>query len=158
MRLVRFVHSLLTRLGLQQPATPIVTGSDSIYAGESARPVTVSEQPPTIVNLWDYLAFKENTQAQHIVAVLGFEEWIPMEELCRRIIEVFAVEYENDRSLYPYVKTLVDAGLLETIRTERKQKWRKRALFFRLLKKRQDREETETILLEARPTPVKAMP
>ncbi len=90
-----------------------------------------------VVNLWDYLSFKDNTQAFHVIAVLGFEEWAAMEEIRRRVKELFSVEYENDRSLYPYLKTLVDAGLLETLRTERRQKWRKRGLFFKLARKKQ---------------------
>ncbi len=93
--------------------------------------------------LWDYLEFQDNTQASHVVKVLGFEEWIDMEEIRRRIRELFGISYENDRSLYPYIKTLVDVGLLEINNVGGKRKWRKRELLVRLKAKKKLEETIE---------------
>jgi hypothetical protein len=88
----------------------------------------VSRKQYKIVNLWDYLLFKEGTQAHHIIKVLDYEEWIGMEEILRRVNELFGVAYQNERSLYPYLKTLVDSGLLEVNMVGGKMRWRKRNL------------------------------
>ena len=81
-----------------------------------------------VANVWDYLKFKEDTQAYHISQVLAFDEWTSMEEILRRVKELFQVEYKNERSLYPYLKTLVDSGLLEVNVTGGKMRWRKKSL------------------------------
>ena len=81
-----------------------------------------------VYSLWDFVAFQEHTQAFHLTNVIGFEEWVDMEEIRRRIKEIFSVEYQNERSLYPYIKTLVDIGFLETINIGGRRKWRKREL------------------------------
>jgi DNA-binding PadR family transcriptional regulator len=78
--------------------------------------------------MWDHLTFKEGTQAHHITKVLDYEEWISMEEILRRVNELFGILYQNERSLYPYLKTLVDAGLLEANMVGGKMKWRKKNL------------------------------
>ncbi len=79
-----------------------------------------------VINVWNYLKFKEGSQAHHITKVLDFEEWITMEEILRRVNELFGVQYQNERSLYPYLKTLVDSGLLEANMLGGKMRWRKR--------------------------------
>ncbi len=81
-----------------------------------------------IINVWDYLTFKEGTQAHHVTRVLDFEEWIPMNEILHRVNELFGITYQNERSLYPYMKTLVDAGLLEANMVGGKMRWRKKNL------------------------------
>ncbi len=81
-----------------------------------------------VINVWNYLTFKEGSQAHHITKVLDFEEWIPMEEILRRVNELFGIQYQNERSLYPYLKTLVDAGLLEASMQGGKMRWRKKNL------------------------------
>lgn len=81
-----------------------------------------------VINVWNYLKFKEGSQAHHITKVLDFEEWIPMDEILRRVNELFDVQYQNERSLYPYLKTLVDAGLLEASMLGGKMRWRKKNL------------------------------
>ena len=83
-----------------------------------------------IINLWDYFQFNENTQAFHLVKVVGFDEWVDMEEIRRRIRELYGIDYINERSLYPYIKTLVDSGLFEGISAGGRRKWRKKGLFF----------------------------
>ncbi len=84
-----------------------------------------------IHSLWDYLKFIDNTQAAHITGVLGFDEWVTMDEIKRRIMAVFNIRYTNDRSLYPYVKTLVDCGLLETTSAGGRRSWRKKDLIIK---------------------------
>jgi DNA-binding PadR family transcriptional regulator len=51
-----------------------------------------------------------------------------MEEILRRVKELFGIEYQNERSLYPYLKTLVDSGLLEASVVGGKMRWKKKSL------------------------------
>lgn len=94
-----------------------------------------------IHSIWDYLKFIEHTQAHHICSILGFEEWIEMEEVFRRVKEIFGVEYKNERSLYPYIKTLVDCGLIETTAVGGKRKWRKKDILIKITKAKKTEEE-----------------
>ena len=91
-----------------------------------------SERDSTIYSIWDYLQFMENTQAFHIKSVTGFDEWISMDEIRRRVVELFGISYKNEKSLYGYVKTLTDIGLLETVNAGGKRKWRKRGLLIKI--------------------------
>ncbi|MFH1751720.1 MAG: hypothetical protein ABH821_02180 [archaeon] len=79
-------------------------------------------------SLWDFIEIKDNTQANHVEGVLDYTEWIDMDELRRRIHEVYRIKYKNERSLYPYVKTMTDLNLVETIDAGGKRKWRKKVL------------------------------
>lgn len=81
--------------------------------------------PKEIHSIWDYLKIRENTQAHHLTSVIGFE-WIEMLEIRRRIKEQFGMEYQNERSLYPYIKTFTDCGLFESSDVGGKRKWRKK--------------------------------
>jgi hypothetical protein len=104
-------------------------------------------------SLWDYIKINENTQAHHILSVLGYEEYIDMEEILRRIEDVFGVRYKNKRSLYPYVKTLVDLNLVECVGTGGRRRWRKKELIFEVImekkpKKKKKVEEIETITVQ----------
>ncbi|MDD5163210.1 MAG: hypothetical protein PHD95_03310 [Candidatus ainarchaeum sp.] len=76
-------------------------------------------------SVWDYLKIRENTQAHHLASVIGFE-WIEMLEIRRRIKEQFGMEYQNERSLYPYIKTFTDCGLFESTDIGGKRKWRRK--------------------------------
>ncbi|MEK6958119.1 MAG: hypothetical protein AABW99_04050 [archaeon] len=96
-----------------------------------------------IHSIWDYIKLSENSQAAHIAAVLGFEEWITMEEILRRIKEIFGMGYQNDRSLYPYIKTLVDVGLVETVNIGGKKKWRKKDVLIKLKGKKESEGQKE---------------
>jgi len=108
----------------------------SNWAADSERPAegSIYELKDTeltekqILDLWDYLKFVDNSQAFHLKGVVGFEEWVDMEEIRRRIVELFRVDYKNDRSLYPYIKTLVDSGLFETTNAGGRRKWRRKEL------------------------------
>jgi hypothetical protein len=81
--------------------------------------------PKEVHSIWDYLRIRENTQAHHLASVIGFE-WIEMLEIRRRVKEQFGMEYQNERSLYPYIKTFTDCGLFESTDIGGKRKWRKR--------------------------------
>lgn len=102
-----------------------------------------------IHDLWDYLKFKPNTQAYHLINVVSFEEWIDMEEIRRRILELFGINYKNERSLYPYLKALTDSNLFETTDIGGRRKWRKKSLFIELKKKEKTPEKKEEIKKEA---------
>ena len=65
---------------------------------------------------------------EKFIGKLDFEEWITMEEILRRVNELFGIQYQNERSLYPYLKTLVDAGMLEASMLGGKMRWRKKNL------------------------------
>lgn len=111
---------------------------------EEKKEILLEEDIEEIHTVWDYLKFQENTQAFHISSVIGFEEWISMEEMRRRIKDVFGIDYLNNRSLYAYIKTMGDIGLFEIINTGGKRRWRKRELLIRIKagKKRVKEEET----------------
>ena len=94
-------------------------------------------------NFWDYLKFQENTQAHHLASTLNFEEWLDMEEIRRRVAELFGITYKNERSLYPYLKTLVDIGLVEGSNIGGRRKWRKKALLIKFSELKKAREEAK---------------
>ena len=137
MFLVDFIKKIFFR---QEKTVMEENGKVTIYE--------TNETTEEIHSIWDYLKLNENTQAAHIIAVLGFDEWISMEEIMRRVREVFHVDYQNDRSLYPYVKTLVDIGIVETQSAGGKKKWRKRDLLVKLKRKVEEaEEETEKVAI-----------
>lgn len=111
-------------------------GLEDWSANEEKRVYEVKESQESTIDeihsVWDYLEFKQNTQAFHISAVLGFDEWVDMEEIRRRIKEVFGVEYKNERSLYPYLKTLTDVGLMENNSVGGRMQWRKHDLLVKV--------------------------
>lgn len=93
--------------------------------------------------LWDYLKLRDNTQVYHLVNVIGFEEWIDMTEIRRRVKELYGMEYKNEKSLYPYLKTLVDLGLMENTFVGGKMRWRKKTVLISLL----EEEEAQTVAI-----------
>jgi len=105
------------------------TESAVIYdTRETAGPDSIEE----IHSVWDYLNFRPNTQAYHLASTLGFEEWVDMGEIRRRVKELFGVEYKNERSLYPYLKTLTDIGLMENSSAGGRMHWRKQDLSIKI--------------------------
>lgn len=94
-----------------------------------------SEENLYIEDLWNYIDPSKNTQAHHIISVIGFDEWVDMEEIRRRIKSMFFIEYKNEKSLYPYIKTLTDIGLLENTSVGGKRKWKKREIVIKLIPK-----------------------
>jgi hypothetical protein len=97
----------------------------------SAVPPNALAKAAEIHSVWDYLQIRENTQAFHLSGIVGFEERVGMEEIRRRIKEVFGVEYKNERSLYPYLKTLGDIGLVESTDAGGKRQWRKKDIIIK---------------------------
>lgn len=112
-----------------------------IWASEEEKPIykidsELQRELSSISTIWDFLEFADNTQAFHLINVLGFDEWIDMWEIRRRIEEIFGIKYKNERSLYPYIKTLVDLGLVEASNIGGKRKWRKKEALIELKKKK----------------------
>ncbi len=103
---------------------------EKVYETKQVVESTIDE----IHSVWDYLEFKQNTQAFHLSAVLGFDEWVNMGEIRRRVKEVFGVEYKNERSLYPYLKTMTDVGLMENNSVGGRMQWRKHDLLVKVKK------------------------
>ena len=97
----------------------------------------------SVISVWDVLRLTEHTQAFHLVSVIRFDEWVTMDEVRRRIFELFQVDYENERSLYPYLKTMVDLGLIESTNIGGKRKWRKKDLLVKVEIKKEEKEEIE---------------
>ncbi len=110
-------------------------------ANEGPKTYTKERIVEEIHSIWDYIRFVEQSQAHHICSILGFDEWVDMEEILRRIKEIFGAEYKNERSLYPYVKTLVDTGLVETTAFGGKRKWRKKEVLIKIQKKAVEEQE-----------------
>jgi len=94
-----------------------------------------------IISIWEVLKCNDNTQAFHLVSVIPFDMWIDMDEIRRRIWDLFQIEYQNERSLYPYLKTMVDLGLVETSNIGGKRKWRKKDLLIKIEEEEKEKEE-----------------
>jgi hypothetical protein len=78
-----------------------------------------------INTIWDVIKARENTQAEHIINCLPDDEWIDMEDLKNRIKLQYNVEYQNEKSLYPYIKTLTDINLIKLNNSGKKRTWKK---------------------------------
>jgi len=78
-----------------------------------------------ISTIWDVIKARENTQAEHIINCLPDDEWIDMEDLKNRIKLQYNVEYQNEKSLYPYIKTLTDINLIKLNNSGKKRTWKK---------------------------------
>jgi len=89
-----------------------------------------------IADLWNYIDPLKNTQAYHVISVIGFEEWVDMQTVKDRIKQMFFIEYKNEKSLYPYIKTLVDIGLLETNSVGGKRQWKKHEILISIKKEK----------------------
>ncbi len=122
----------------------IIKGLEKIASWAEKETIYGDESPSEgkkVISLWDYLSFNENTQAFHLISVIGFDEWCDMQEIRRRIKEIFGIEYKNEKSLYPYIKTLVDSNLLEKNSIGGKMQWRKKELLFEIRKKEAEKEK-----------------
>jgi transposase len=86
---------------------------------------TVEQLQNKINTIWDILRIKENTQAEHLIKVIPSDQWIDMEEIKQRIKLEFNIEYKNEKSLYPYLKTLTDINLIKLNNTGKKRSWKK---------------------------------
>jgi hypothetical protein len=121
--------------------------------GEPTVPLSPGPEAEEYHSIWNFLDIKENTQAFHLKEVIGFEEWVDMEEIRRRIFELFGIQYKNERSLYPHLKTLVDLGLFETTDVGGRRKWRKKDQYLKIkAKKEKEAKATEKAKAEAKET------
>jgi hypothetical protein len=116
-------------------------------------PVSVDKKAFEVRSIWDFLQFNEHTQAFHLASVIRFDEWATMDEVRRRIFDLFQIDYENERSLYPYLKTMVDIGLIETNNIGGKRKWRKKDLLIKLEKETKEAQKEEKIEQAVQTTP-----
>ncbi len=91
----------------------------------SVRSVTIEELKNEINTIWDILKIKENTQAEHIIKSTPADKWVTMDEIRHNIKIQFNVEYINEKSLYPYLKTLVDINLIKMNNIGKKRTWKK---------------------------------
>jgi hypothetical protein len=115
--------------------------------------VSVDKKAFEVRSIWDFLQFNEHTQAFHLASVIRFDEWATMDEVRRRIFDLFQIDYENERSLYPYLKTMVDIGLIETNNIGGKRKWRKKDLLIKLEKETKEAQKEEKIEQAVQTTP-----
>jgi hypothetical protein len=95
-----------------------------------------SQEEVMVADLWNYIDPLKNTQAYHVISVIGFEEWVDMQTIKDRIKQMFFIEYKNEKSLYPYIKTLVDIGLLETNSVGGKRQWKKHEILISIKKEK----------------------
>ena len=87
--------------------------------------VTVQELNQTLNTIWDILKIKENTQAEHLIKAIPSDKWTTMDEIKQNIKLEFNIEYKNEKSLYPYLKTLTDINLIKVNNTGKKRSWKK---------------------------------
>lgn len=92
----------------------------------------IHEEGEVFEDIWNHIDPSKNTQAHHVLSVISFNEWTDMEEIRARIKQMFFIEYKNEKSLYPYIKTLTDIGLLETTSVGGKRKWKKKEIVIRI--------------------------
>jgi len=91
----------------------------------TVKTITIEELKNEINTIWDIIKIKENTQAEHIIKSMPPDKWITMDELRQNIKLNFNIEYTNEKSLYPYLKTLVDINLIRMNNVGKKRTWKK---------------------------------
>ncbi|MBT4596536.1 MAG: hypothetical protein HOC95_01035 [Candidatus Diapherotrites archaeon] len=138
MNLINFIKQLF------KPTTQEVKDivDQGIYS-ENEVELPKTKEKTEIVSIWDVINCNEHTQAYHLVSVIPYDEWIDMNEIQRRIWDLFQIEYKNERSLYPYLKTMVDLGLIETSNIGGRRKWRKKDLLIKLSEQKKVKETIE---------------
>jgi len=98
---------------------------------ESIRQINIEELKNELNTIWDLLKIKDNTQAEHIIKSLSPDKWTTMEELRQNIKLEFNIEYKNEKSLYPYLKTLTDINLIKINNTGKKRTWKKNIIIIK---------------------------
>lgn len=81
--------------------------------------------------IWDLLKIKENTQAEHIINSIPSDKWVTMDEIRHNIKLNYNVEYSNEKSLYPYLKTLTDINLIKLNNIGKKRSWKKNIIIIK---------------------------
>jgi hypothetical protein len=138
MKLINLIKKLFKKNNEKKQS--IETKENEIYSEDIK---SNNPEENTIISVWDVIKCNEHTQAYHLVSVIPFDEWIDMFEIKRRIWDLFQIEYKNDRSLYPYLKTMVDLGIIETANISGKRKWRKKDLLIKIENKEKINEKIE---------------
>ncbi len=151
MSLKQQIQAVLRHLLGIEDKTP--KGAEIVEKPTSSYAQPPSQGPPEkeeFHSIWNFLEIRENTQAFHLKEVIGFEEWVDMEEIRRRIFELFGIQYKNERSLYPHLKTLVDLNLFETTDVGGRRKWRKKDQYLKIRpKKEKEAKQAEKAKAEA---------
>jgi transposase len=101
---------------------------------QDIKQINIHELKQNINTIWDVLKIKESTQAEHIIKSLPLDKWVTMDELKHNIKLEFNIEYKNEKSLYPYLKTLVDINLIKTNNTGKKRTWKKNIIIINNIK------------------------
>jgi hypothetical protein len=140
MKLINLIKKLFKKNNEERQ--PIENKENELYPEDIK---SNNSEENTIISVWDVIKCNEHTQAYHLVSVIPFDEWIDMFEIKRRIWDLFQIEYKNDRSLYPYLKTMVDLGIIETANIGGKRKWRKKDLLVKIEKKEKIDEKLKEI-------------
>lgn len=81
--------------------------------------------------IWDIIKIKENTQAEHLIKSIPSDKWVSMDEIRHNIKLTYNVEYSNEKSLYPYLKTLTDINLIKVNNTGKKRTWKKNIILIK---------------------------
>lgn len=81
--------------------------------------------------IWDLITIKENTQAEHIIKSIPSDDWVTMDEIRHNIKLNYNIEYSNEKSLYPYLKTLTDINLIKVNNTGKKRSWKKNIILIK---------------------------
>jgi hypothetical protein len=85
----------------------------------------IQEIENKLKTIWDIIKINEDTQAEHLLKSIPTDQWVTMDEIKKKILLEFNIEYKNDKSLYPYLKTLVDINLIKINNTGKKRSWKK---------------------------------
>jgi len=118
-------YTINTDIQSRQIQNKTITNTLEPKTEDTIKTITIEELKNDINTIWDIIKIKENTQAEHIIKCTPTNKWITMDELRQNIKLEFNVEYTNEKSLYPYLKTLVDVNLIKMNNIGKKRTWKK---------------------------------
>ena len=118
-------YTINTDIQSRQIQNKTITNTLESKTEDTIKTITIEELKNDINTIWDIIKIKENTQAEHIIKCTPTNKWITMDELRQNIKLEFNVEYTNEKSLYPYLKTLVDVNLIKMNNIGKKRTWKK---------------------------------
>lgn len=116
---------------------------ESIYSETESEQHPPAKEEKKVFSLWDFIEFKKGTQSDHLTQAIGFDEWLSMDEIRYRINELMGVEYKNERSLYPYIKTLVDCGFLNVNNVGGRRRWKRNECLIEVVSEEEVEREVE---------------
>ncbi|MBS8122188.1 hypothetical protein [Candidatus Vampirococcus lugosii] len=111
-----------------QESNQIQTQQQNQQLQYQEKTVNYQELKNELNTIWDILKIKENTQADHIIRSIPSDRWINMDEIKQNIKLEFNIEYKNEKSLYPYLKTLTDINLIKVNNTGKRRTWKKNVI------------------------------